>query len=167
MAVETLNDLFEYQLQSIYYVEKELVDALDEMQTSATNGQLVEAFADHRDETKRHVERLEEVFAALGVPAETRNVPSVDGLREEKRTFDAAARDTDLQNVFYAQAGRRAEQLEITAYQGLLDLADRLDASTEVVDLLEQNWREEQAALEKLEGISGSSEFESLVSRLL
>ena len=167
MAIETLDDLFEYQLQGIYYVETELVDALDEMQTSATNGQLVEAFADHRDETKRHVERLEEVFAALGVPAETRSVPSVDGLREEKRTFDAEARDTDLQNVFYAQAGRKAEQLEITAYEGLLDLADRLDASAEVVDLLEQNWREEQAALEKLEGISGSSEFESLISRLL
>ena len=83
MAVETLDDLFEYQLQSIYYVETELADALDELQTSATNGQLVEAFAAHRDETKRHVERLEEVFAALGVPAETRNVPSVDGLREE------------------------------------------------------------------------------------
>ena len=57
--------------------------------------------------------------------------------------------------------------MEITAYEGLLDLADRLDASPEVVDLLEQNWREEQAALEKLEGISGNSEFESLISRLL
>lgn len=167
MAVETLEDLFEYRLQSAYYVESQLVDTLDELQTSATNGQLVEAFAEHRDETERHAERLREVFDALGLPVEERNVPSVDGLLEEKRTFDAEALDEDLQNVFYAEAGRKSERLEIETYEGLLDLAERLDLDQDVVDLLRKNRQEEGKALEKLEDISGGSEFESMLSRLL
>lgn len=167
MPVHTLDDLFEYRLQGAYYVENRLVDALDELQTSATSETLVDAFAEHRDETERHVERLRTVFEATGIPATERNVPSVDGLLEEKRAFDAAGRDEDLQNLFYVELARKSEQLEITTYDGLLDLADRLNLGDDVIEPLRQTKREEESALEKLETVSGGSEFDSLLDHLL
>ena len=163
MSLETEADLFEYQLQSAYYVERRLTDALDELQTSATKSKLVEAFAEHRDETVRQVERLEEVFDLMGLRPEERNVPSFDGLLEEKRSFDAEARNEELQNRFYNEAGRKTERMELTMYEGLLALADELNVSDDVHDLLEQNRKEEAAAFEKLESISeGSSLLDEL-----
>lgn len=167
MALNTLEDLFEYQLRSAYYVERRLTDALDELQTSATNDRLVDAFAQHRDETEQQVERLEAVFDRLGIRAEEESVPTLDGLLQEKREFDSKARNEELQNLFYNEAGRKTERFELTMYEGLLALADRLDADEEVVDLLEQNRQEEQAAFEKLESISEGSAFESVFDRLL
>jgi ferritin-like metal-binding protein YciE len=163
MTLDTKSDLFEYQLRSAYYVERQLVSALDELQTSATKGKLVDAFAEHRDETVRQVERLEEVFDLMGLQPEEENVPSLDGLLEEKREFDAQSRNEELQNRFYNEAGRKTERMELTTYEGLLALADELDVDDDVSDLLEQNRREEEAALEELESISeGSSLLDKL-----
>jgi ferritin-like metal-binding protein YciE len=163
MTLETEADLFEYQLRSAYYVERRLVDALDELQTSATDGKLVDAFAEHRDETEVHVDRLEEAFDLLGMEATEESVPSFDGLLQEKREFDAQAQSEDLQNRFYNQAGRQTERMELTMYEGLLTLADELDVDDDVRDLLEQNRREETAALEKLNSVSeGSSVLDKL-----
>lgn len=163
MALNTLEDLFEYQLRSAYYVERRLVDALDELQTSATDGKLVDAFADHRDETVRQVERLEEAFDRLGMEAGEESVATLDGLLQDKREFDSQARNEELQNLFYNEAGRKTERFELTMYEGLLATADRLDADEEVVELLEQNKQEEQAAFEKLESISEGSLFDRLL----
>ena len=157
MTLETEADLFEYQLRSAYYVERRLVDALDELQTSATDGKLVDGFAEHRDETVTHVDRLEEAFDLLGIESTEESVPSLDGLLQEKREFDAQAQSVDLQNRFYNQAARQSERMELTMYEGLLALADELDVADDVRDLLEQNRREEAAALEKLESISEGS----------
>jgi ferritin-like metal-binding protein YciE len=157
MTLETEADLFEYQLRSAYYVERQLVDALDELQTSATEGKLVDALAEHRDETVVHVERLEEAFDLLGIDATEENVPSVDGLLQEKREFDAQAQNEALQNRFYNQAARQAERMELTMYEGLLALADELDVADDVRDLLEQSRREEAAALDELDSLSEGS----------
>jgi len=167
MALDTPEDLFAYELRGVYYAERELTDMLDELQTSATESTLVSGFSEHRDETEVHVERLERVFDLLDVEPRARNVPTVDALREEKREADAEADDIAVQNALYNHIGRKAERLELTAYEGLLALADAIDVSPEVVDLLEQNRDEDAAALDTLESVSEGGEFESFIDRLL
>jgi ferritin-like metal-binding protein YciE len=93
----------------------------------------------------------------LGIDATEENVPSVDGLLQEKREFDAQAQNEALQNRFYNQAARQAERMELTMYEGLLALADELDVADDVRDLLEQSRREEAAALDELDSISEGS----------
>lgn len=167
MALDTAEDLFEYELRGAYYAERQLVDMLDELQTSATEADLVDGFADHRDETVEHVERLERVFALLDLEPRERTVPTVDALREEKREADAESNDEAVQNALYNHVGRKAERLELTAYEGLLALADALDVDDEAVDLLAQNRDEDRDALDELESVSEGGEFESFVDRLL
>ena len=64
--IKTMNDLFVHQLQDIYYAEKQLVKALPKMAEKATDKQLKQGFLTHLEETKTHVQRLEEVFQMHG-----------------------------------------------------------------------------------------------------
>lgn len=167
MTLQSLEDLFEYQLKTMYYVENRLIEALDELAHDATDDDLSDALAQHREETELHVERLESVFAALDVPAEGNESPSVDGLIREKEAFDDRAAEEDLRNLFYAQAGMKSERFEITGYEGLQTLADRLDYGNGVTDPLAQNRDEEEEALAKLQSVAQGQTSGSLLDRLL
>jgi ferritin-like metal-binding protein YciE len=69
--IKTMNDLFVHQLQDIYYAENQLVKALPKMAEKATDKQLKQGFLTHLDETKTHVQRLEQVFQTMS-PASCR-----------------------------------------------------------------------------------------------
>src|SRR5260370_34035149 len=64
--MQSMDDLFYALLQDVYSAEKELLKALPELAKKSTNKTLQQAFADDRDETEEHLERLEKVFEAIG-----------------------------------------------------------------------------------------------------
>ena len=81
--IKTMNDLFVHQLQDIYYAEKQLVKALPKMADKATDKQLKQGFLTHLDETKTHVQRLEQVFQMHGAEVKAVNCPAIDGIIKE------------------------------------------------------------------------------------
>src|SRR4051794_35525199 len=81
--IKTMNDLFIHQLQDIYYAEKQLVKALPKMAEKATDKQLKQGFLTHLDETRTHVQRLEEVFRMHGAEVKAVDCPAIDGIIEE------------------------------------------------------------------------------------
>src|ERR1700721_616418 len=91
--IKTMNDLFVHQLQDIYYAEKQLVKALPKMADKATDKMLKQGFLTHLDETKTHVQRLEEVFRMWGTEVKAVDCPAVDGIIEEADGVPGEARD--------------------------------------------------------------------------
>lgn len=166
MNIETLDDLFEHELKGAYHMEARLVDILDEMAANATNEKVSRGFADHRDETVEHVRRLEAAFEAMGVTAEERHCPIVEALDEERRAVEEGVADESLLDLFYLGAGMKTERIEMTTYEGLLSLAERLDHGSDVTDPLEANLDSEEAAFRKLQSLSGASDLKSLWERL-
>src|SRR2546430_17581099 len=81
--IKTMNDLFVHQLQDIYYAEKQLVKALSKMAEKANDKQLKQGFLTHLDETKTHVQRLEQVFQMHGAEIKAVDCPAIDGIIEE------------------------------------------------------------------------------------
>ena len=61
----TLHDAFLDELRDLYDAEKQLTKALPKLAKTATSPKLRDAFESHLEETKGHVERLEEVFENL------------------------------------------------------------------------------------------------------
>ena len=59
--------------------------------------------------------------------------------------------------VLQHRRGQKVERYEITAYESLIDMAEKLGMS-DAVELLEQTLQEEEATLNKLKAIA--SEFE-------
>ncbi len=152
--MDNLHDLFEHELKDIYDAENKLVAALQTLESEAGDEKLREAFRAHLQETRGHVQRLENVFDIWGrEPSRGEGCKGIDGLLEEKRSLD---RKGDLgepvRDIFNAGAAVKTERYEISAYEGLIGLARSLQLE-DVVQLLQKNLDEEVAALEKVKGI--------------
>ena len=107
--IKTMNDLFVHQLQDIYYAEQQLTKALPKMAEKATDKQLKDGFLKHLDETKVHVQRLEQVFQMHGVKATAVNCPAIDGIIKEA---DETAGEVDDKAVLDAALINAAQAAE-------------------------------------------------------
>lgn len=163
--IASLHDQFVHELRGAYHMEMRLVDILDEMAENATNDRISAGFADHRDETKEHVERVRDVFQALDLPPEERECSIVEALDQERRTVEESVRDRNLLNTFYLGAGIKTERIELTTYDSLLLIADKLDLRDEVTDPLLANRDSEKKTLDKLQTMSKASDLKSLWKR--
>ena len=167
MAIQSLEDMFVYQLEEMYYVENRLVDVLDDLATQANNDRLARGFQDHREETREHVEYLEQVFDALGRTPERRESRTLEALVDEREEFRSETSNEGLRDLFDIQAGMKTERMEMTGYQGLLTLAKKLDYGDDVTEPLEDNLSSERSAFHELQGLSQGSKLKSMVSQLM
>ena len=83
MELQSLQDLFVEQLKDLYNAENQLVKALPKMAKAASHEQLQSAFNTHLEETKGHVQRLEQVFELLGENPKGKKCRAMEGLIEE------------------------------------------------------------------------------------
>ncbi|MCU4924572.1 DUF892 family protein [Halobacteria archaeon AArc-dxtr1] len=166
MTLNTLEDMFEHALRQMYYVETQLVEALDEMAINATNDRISEGFAEHREETREHVSRLEDVFDEIGAtPAPTEDAV-FDGLETERQTLEEQIEDDELLNMAYIGAGMHTERIEMTGYENLLMLSKKLGHDSAVTDLLEANHDEEQSTYRELDAMATASDMKAFWDRI-
>ena len=69
MEMNSLQDLFIHDLKDLYNAEIQLVKALPKMAKAASSDKLRAAFEKHHGETEGQIERLEQIFESLEVPA--------------------------------------------------------------------------------------------------
>jgi ferritin-like metal-binding protein YciE len=157
MAMQTIEELFEHELQDIYSAEQSLLGALEQMASESTDRDIRRSFTQHRKETQGQIKRLDKIYKLLGQKPESGSCPGIEGLIKEKKAFMREKPSDELVEFYNIGAGQKVERYEITAYEGLIDMAEKLGMS-DVVDLLEQNLQEEEMALNKLKAIA--SEFD-------
>jgi len=150
-----LHDLFLDELRDVYDAEKQLIKALPKMAKASSSDELREAFESHLEETRTHVERLEQAFKLLNEPARGKHCAGIAGIIEEgsdlmEEDLEDAAMDAGL-----IAGGQRAEHYEITAYGSLIEWA-RTMGHDEVVTVLTETLEEEKAADQKLTQIAES-----------
>ena len=167
MQVDDLDDMFVYQLQEMYAVEKKLVEVLGTLAEDATDDKLEKGFRDHQEETRNHVERVEEAFRALDRESEGSESLVLDAMIEERERFVEQTPRGELHDLFDLQAGIKTERMEITGYEGLLTLAEKLDLSGDVTDPLERNLDSEESTLNELEAMAKGSKGKGLIQKLL
>lgn len=161
MSMDSIENLFEHQLEDIYFAENELLDALEELAEQTEKEEIKEAFQEHREETEEHVERLEEVFDIIGEPPETEECEAIQGLVEEHESFLDEDPEQHILDVHNINAAEKTEHYEIAAYGNLAFLADQLGYD-EAADLLGQNLEEEKEALEKLKDLTESYDYQEI-----
>jgi ferritin-like metal-binding protein YciE len=145
-----LREFFVEELKDIYWAEKHIVMTLPKMQAAATSDSLKEAFANHLEETKGHVTRLENAFKALGEKAVAKKCDAMDGIiKEGASIIDETDEGTATRDVGLVLAAQKVEHYEISTYGGLAQLASVL-GENEVAELLSATLAEEKAADSKL-----------------
>ncbi|SNZ04272.1 Ferritin-like metal-binding protein YciE [Natronoarchaeum philippinense] len=164
--IETLEALFEHELATLYYVETELIDVLDEVTLEFRDDDLTEAFADHRDETREHARRLESVFRAVGASSRSERSSALDGVVADRQRVVEATDDPDLVDARSLAAGIEIEAIEVERYESLLRLAEELDYDDDVTEPLAENRDEDAAAKKALTAKADGSKLRKLLGKL-
>src|SRR5687767_13753100 len=157
MAMQTIEELFQHELTDIYSAEHSLLDALQQMAEESSDREIKKGFTQHRKETQAQIKRLEKIFRMIGEKPQAETCPGMEGLIKEKKVFMRERPSAELLEFYNIGAAQKVERYEITAYEGLIDMADKLGMS-DAVDLLEQNLQEEEMTLNRLKAIA--SEFD-------
>jgi ferritin-like metal-binding protein YciE len=151
--IKTMNDLFIHQLQDIYYAEKQLVKALPRMAEKATDKLLKQGFLTHLDETRTHVERLEEIFRMHGAEVKAVDCPAIDGIIEEADDVAGEVADKAVLDAALINAAQAAEHYEITRYGSLIAWARQLGRN-DCASILQKTLDEEKTADKKLTSLA-------------
>lgn len=149
----TLHDAFLDELKDSYDAEKQLTKALPKLAKAATSAELRDAFESHLEETRGHVERLEQVFELLEEKARGKHCDGIAGIIEEGSSVMGESFDETTMDACLIASGQRAEHYEIAAYGTLVAWAKTM-GHDEVAVLLEETLNEEKAADEKLTSLA-------------
>ena len=128
----TLHEAFIEELRDTYDAEKQLIKALPKMAKAAASTELRTAFETHLEETRGHVERLEQVFESLGEKAKSKPCSGMKGLVEEGQEIIGEDFDDDVKDTGLIGAGRKVEHYEIIAYESIIALAKAVKANDAV-----------------------------------
>src|SRR5215469_13912363 len=83
MKENALKELYVDELRDLFNAENQLTKALPKMAKSASAEQLRQAFEDHLQQTRGHVERLQQIFEMLDEKASGKKCVGMEGLVKE------------------------------------------------------------------------------------
>jgi ferritin-like metal-binding protein YciE len=152
-----LEEFFHDEVKDIYWAEKKLVKTLPKLAKSATSEELRNAFTEHLEVTKDHVNRLEKVFEILGHKPQAKKCEAMAGITSEgDEVIEDTDDDTSTRDVALILAGQKAEHYEIATYGGLAQIARTL-GHNDIAKLMEQTLAEEKQADQTLSKLATSS----------
>jgi ferritin-like metal-binding protein YciE len=144
-------DLFLQLLAELLWLERTLAfETLAQLQVAARSQELSEAFAQHLEATREHAARLEQVFPLVDAEVSSSLDPAAKKLFEHHDETAPKIVEGTLRDVFHAAAAAKTEHYELAAYDTLIELGRALGVD---VALLEQNRKEDAAALAQVESL--------------
>ncbi len=149
MQLETLRDLLIHELKDLYSAEKQLVKALPKVAKAATNPDLKAGVEKHLEETKEHVNRLEQIFEQLGTSNRGPKCKGMEGLIEESATLIEDEPDPEVLDAGLICGSQKIEHYEIAGDGGARAFAELL-GEEDVMETLQQTLDEEKTTDEKL-----------------
>jgi len=154
MPKNGLRELYIDELRDLYSAENQLVKALPKIAKAASSDELRQGVEEHLEQTKGHVQRLEEIFEMLNESPKGKKCAGMEGLTKEGsevmgEDFEGATMDAAL-----IGAAQRVEHYEIAAYGTACEFAKILSES-EHESLLRQTLQEEKETDDKLTELAG------------
>jgi ferritin-like metal-binding protein YciE len=151
--ITTPRELFLHELGDILYVEEKLEqEVLPTLMQQVRDAKLRKGFEKHLEQTRQHVENVEEAFERLGAQPRTEECIGFEGLKKEHEHL-AEQTSEELVDLVAAGSAARTEHYEIVAYEGLIAKA-RAFGEREVVDLLEKNLKDDKETARQVESIA-------------
>ena len=155
MKLQSLEDVLMTELSDLMSAEKQLVKALPKVAEAASSKELREVIEHHLDETRGHVQRLEQVFESLGADVESEHCEAMEGLIGEGEEIVEADGDDAAKDAALIGAAQRVEHYEIAPYGTARTLAEQL-GKDDAAALLQETLDEESAADQTLTKIAVS-----------
>jgi ferritin-like metal-binding protein YciE len=145
MKLNTLKQLYIEELRDLYSAENQLLKALPKMAKGASSEELTLAFENHLDQTKVHVERLEEIFEGLDETPKGKTCQAMKGLVEEGSEILGEDGEESVLDAGIIAAAQKVEHYEIASYGTVRTFAQLL-GEDEAAELLQETLDEEGEA---------------------
>jgi len=150
--LQDLRELYINNLQKAFDMEQQITQALPKMIEKATDPQLKQAFENHLDETRGHVDKVERLLQGFGKD-ETIKCKVLSALVSEAEDGIKDAADESVRDVTLIAAAQQVEHHEMAVYGTLRSWAELL-GETDQASVLDSILDEERSADELLTGIS-------------
>jgi ferritin-like metal-binding protein YciE len=116
MHLASLKQLYIEVLNELYDCENQILKALPRLAERSSSPGLRKAFAQHREETKTHLERLDQLFDDMAGRPKIRKCKAMSAILEQgAEILDSDARG-DLLDAAIIGVAQRVEHYEIAAY---------------------------------------------------
>ncbi len=150
-----LMKLFEDEIKDIYWAETALTKAIPKMIDHATSEELIEALTSHLEQTKKQVNRVEQVFEIIGKKPTAKKCDAMEGLIKEAEGIMEECKEGPMCDAGIISAAQKVEHYEIASYGTLRQFAETLGLD-DAAELLQETLNEEKAANEKLTDVAVS-----------
>jgi ferritin-like metal-binding protein YciE len=156
MAQENpLQELLVDELKDMYNAENQIIKALPKMAKAASSPELKRAFERHLEETKRQVERLDQIGEALDIKLTGKKCKGMEGLIEEGKEIISEDLEANALDAGLIGAAQKVEHYEIAAYGTARAHANMLGLN-KIARLLQQTLDEEGNTDKKLTQLAES-----------
>ena len=149
MKLDTLEQLYISELRDLYSAENQLVKALPKMAKAASSDELRNAFEKHLEQTKEHVQRLEQIFEQLDESPKGKTCRGMKGLIEEGSEILEEDGEDSVLDAGIIVAAQKVEHYEIAGYGSARTFANLL-GQDEAAELLQSTLDEESDTNENL-----------------
>ena len=149
-----LEELLEDELKDLYSAENQIIKALPKMIKACESPKLKRAFERHLEETRRQVDRLDQIGEELEIKMTGKKCKGMEGLIAEGKEH---LEELDEENIDAGLIGdaQKIEHYEIAAYGTARTHAELLGLRR-VAKLLQQTLDEEGATDKKLTALAES-----------
>ena len=157
MAEETnpLDELLQDELKDLYSAENQIIKALPRMAKAVSSPELKRALERHLEETRRQVDRLNQIGEMLEIKMTGKKCKGMEGLIEEGKEMMEELEDENAIDAGLIGAQQKIEHYEIAAYGTARTHAEML-GYTRIAKLLQQTLNEEGATDKKLTALAES-----------
>jgi len=142
MKLDTLQKLYTNELRDLYNAEHQLLKALPKMANAASSEDLKDAFEKHLEQTKSHVERLEQVFEELNEKPKGKTCRAMKGLVEEGSEILQQDGEESVLDAGIIVSAQKVEHYEIAGYGSVRTFAHLL-GQNKAAELLQTTLDEE------------------------
>ena len=149
MKFTTLDELLEDELKDLYDAETQLVKALPQMAKAAESSDLRTAFEKHLEQTRVHMQRVEEICNDLKIKPLGKTCVGMKGAIKEGEEVIQSDMESEPKQAALIGAAQRVEHYEIAAY-GTARAHARQLGYLKAFDLLSQTLNEEKDTDQKL-----------------
>jgi ferritin-like metal-binding protein YciE len=144
MPIANMQELFVHELAEIYDAEHTFVFGLQAMDQGASDEDLRSAVQNHLEQTKGHIQNLEQVFNQLGQESYRETNEIAQGAAKElQKGLGEAHQSPELVDCVIISAAIKVEHFEIASYRALITGAQQM-GHDEIVGLLQQNLQQEE-----------------------
>src|SRR4051794_22988047 len=126
MEMQSLQDLYKDELKDLYNAENQILKALPRMAKKASSQDLKQALELHEEETREHVQRLEQVFKLMGEKAKGKPCKAMKGILEEGKEMMQEDMEPEVMDAALIASAQRVEHYEIAGYGTLRTFAQLL-----------------------------------------